>query len=265
VLVSEFGVMEAWDNNQQQPIGESYTVYRSYCSGRRNCSGVLTTIQLIPRHDILSLCMHLISPVKDTLTVEIGIPDHQDPLLFIVYPKKFQRKMKNGMLDQEKYGSQLKSPSDSLFVYGEAPELCKQVLSSSVLKLLLPNVDLLLFLHFTDHNFSSDLRVHSRVLKMQFKIPKSDIGRLRELMILCCFMVDVVARCSLSADTKSSILKTRKRIESEYQKQSSDQDREDRRKEELKNLSPASASKREEKDQKKSQKKKLGSKVKVLR
>jgi len=56
-------------------IKESDNVYKFYASGRRNCIGILCTLELRKRHDLFSLALALfnIGPVKDRLIIEIPV------------------------------------------------------------------------------------------------------------------------------------------------------------------------------------------------
>ncbi|KAE8688418.1 putative sodium/metabolite cotransporter BASS1 [Hibiscus syriacus] len=56
-------------------LKEGQTVFKFYASGRRYCQGLLTTMELKSRHDLISRLFNLVVPCKVQITLEVYMND----------------------------------------------------------------------------------------------------------------------------------------------------------------------------------------------
>ena len=79
---------------------DSPTTYHVHCTGRRHTSGLLLTLQLVPRQDLFSLLLSFFSlvPSTDTLTLDCQL-DRCPPVVVALTVKKYQARMKKNVAD----------------------------------------------------------------------------------------------------------------------------------------------------------------------
>jgi hypothetical protein len=103
---AELGAYETRGGAVDAPAGgllkESHSTFKFYASGRRNCQGVLCTLELRKRHDLFGLALALVdlSTTRDTLTVEVQMnEDTMDPFVFAIVRKKEAARLKKANRD----------------------------------------------------------------------------------------------------------------------------------------------------------------------
>jgi hypothetical protein len=75
-------------------LKEGLDVFKFYASGRRFCQGMLATMEMRARHDLLSKLVDLIFPNKDTIIFQVLMNDEDmDHVLLAVARKKAAKTM----------------------------------------------------------------------------------------------------------------------------------------------------------------------------
>ncbi|CAM6113993.1 unnamed protein product [Calypogeia fissa] len=265
---------------------EGQNVFKFYASGRRYCEGLLATMDLKSRHDLITRLWYLISPRKDEITIDVFMNDeNMDTFVFALARKKAAKALQKDIKDLNQFASILSTPSqrkwvtDDLLVISESRELANDLLTDALLDQVFGEKSFekyasnFVSLHFTDQNPYGS---HKKILQFKFTIPPSEhIAEMSRLISVVTYFIDAVGRYKLSPQTKSKADTARAKIAHETFKenQSARQEailrkREERRKAledaELSKLSPEGLRKREEKERSRQLKKNMP-KVKMTR
>jgi hypothetical protein len=122
-------------------LKEGQDVFKFYASGRRFCQGMLATMEMRARHDLLSKLLELVFPRKDTITFEVVMNDESmDHVMVAVARKKAAKTMHKEERDLQKFASVLASApagkkwvADELAVVAESKEVAGDMISEAVL------------------------------------------------------------------------------------------------------------------------------------
>ncbi|EMS68734.1 hypothetical protein TRIUR3_02209 [Triticum urartu] len=122
-------------------LKEGQDVFKFYASGRRFCQGVLATMEMRARHDLLSKLLELVFPRKDTITFEVVMnEDAMDHVMVAVARKKAAKAMQKEERDLQKFASVLAPASagkkwvaDELAVVAESKEVAGDMITEAVL------------------------------------------------------------------------------------------------------------------------------------
>lgn len=91
-------------------LKEGQNVFKFYASGRRYCQGLLATMELKSRHDLISRIYNAVVPCKDEIRLEVYMNDEaMDQVVFAVARKKPAKAMLKELPDLQKFAS-LMSP-----------------------------------------------------------------------------------------------------------------------------------------------------------
>lgn len=154
---------------------ESPNTFLYYATGNRACDGVLVRISLANRHDIFLLAWSLLSPIKDTMTLEVALDDEDiEPMVFAVTRKRDVKRLLADVPHIQDYACVNRT---SLI----PPELACLTETTALMEILLPQAsatlsaypDLLELMHFTDQNevpITGRLETPSRVLRLRFRM-----------------------------------------------------------------------------------------------
>jgi hypothetical protein len=75
-------------------LKEGQDVFKFYASGRRFCQGMLATMEMRARHDLLSRFVELVFPGKDTITFEVVMHEEaMDHVILAVARKKAAKEL----------------------------------------------------------------------------------------------------------------------------------------------------------------------------
>jgi hypothetical protein len=122
-------------------LKEGQDVFKFYASGRRFCQGMLATMEMRARHDLLSKFVELVFPRKDTITFEVVMnEDAMDHVILAVARKKAAKTMQKEERDLQRFANVLTSPpagrkwvSDELAVVAESKEVAGDIITEAVL------------------------------------------------------------------------------------------------------------------------------------
>lgn len=121
-------------------LKEGQNVFKFYASGRRFCQGLLATIELQSRHDLISRLYNLVVPCKDEITFEVYMnDDSMDQVVFALAKKKAAKAMQKEVRDLQRFGNLVGAPSgrkwvvDDLAVISESKEVAGDLITDAVL------------------------------------------------------------------------------------------------------------------------------------
>lgn len=125
-------------------LKEGQNVFKFYASGRRYCSGLLATMELKSRHDLISRFYNMIVPCKDEISFEVYMNDEaMDHVVFAVAKKKVAKAMQKEVRDLNRFtGGLMAAPSgggkkwvaDELGVVSESKEVAGDLITDAVLE-----------------------------------------------------------------------------------------------------------------------------------
>lgn len=125
-------------------LKEGQNVFKFYASGRRYCSGLLATMELKSRHDLISKLYNTIVPCKDEISFEVYMNDEaMDHVVFAVAKKKVAKAMQKEVKDLNRFtGGLMAAPSgggkkwvaDELGVVSESKEVAGDLITDAVLE-----------------------------------------------------------------------------------------------------------------------------------
>jgi len=200
-------------------IKESNSRYLLYCSGRRNCNGLLVTINLQRRHDLFYVLMRYFkfSLEQDSITIEISMSssDYKEPLLFCVVERAQENELLESMEDVKNHTNVYKCskiPSD-FHLRMEVPEMEGLVLDTLVAKTIQEHSKHISYIHISDLA-EQDKELGNRLLRFQIKIDESldNSEALSRLTLMSCYLVDLISGLKLHAQTKKIIESKRLRV-----------------------------------------------------
>ena len=121
-------------------LKEGQNVFKFYASGRRYCQGLLATMELKSRHDLISRIYNMVVPCKDEISFEVYMNDDaMDHVIFAVAKKKAAKAMQKEVRDLQRFASVLSPPSgrkwvaEDLAVISESKEVAGDLITEAVL------------------------------------------------------------------------------------------------------------------------------------
>ncbi|CAK9165417.1 unnamed protein product [Ilex paraguariensis] len=135
---SLLGIGEAEDSPLL--LKEGQTVFKFYASGRRFCTGLLATMELQSRHDLISRLYNMVVPCRDEITFEVYMNDDaMDQVVFALAKKKVAKTMQKEVSDLQRFAGLVNPPSgkkwvvDELSVISESKEVAGDLITEAVL------------------------------------------------------------------------------------------------------------------------------------
>ncbi|KAL5202427.1 hypothetical protein ABZP36_013379 [Zizania latifolia] len=195
-------------------LKEGQDVFKFYASGRRFCQGMLATMEMRARHDLLSKLVELVLPSKDTITLEVVMNEEtMDHVVLAVARKKAAKTMQKEERVLQKFAGVLTSaPSgrrwvaDELAVVAESKEVAGDMITELVLDQVFGEKSFEKFgkwfisLHFSDQLSGS----YKKVLSFKFVLPdESNMDEMTRLVALVPYYIDLVGRYKLSSHARS--------------------------------------------------------------
>ena len=269
LLSSQFAVVGAYEQQglsafaaQLRPLSshadvllykESASCYQLYCSGRRNCGGMLITLECVKRHDLLSrvLSFFSLAQERDQLTVDLSLESMQ-PFILALVKRKYETRMKKNVADLKMF-TEIKKPQSiplppSLSLMTDSVEASEVILSERVRSTMTRHEASVILLHISDQAIPSHLSASKRI--MHFKCYLPPLPAVNELMTLMCGLVDAVSSVRLTGLALQKAVERRRLAEEIEAKKA-----EDGKKAEAKTETPEERAEREDKKKRKDEKK----------
>lgn len=121
-------------------LKEATNVFKFYASGRRYCHGLLATMELKSRHDLISRLFNSVVPCKDEISFEVYMNDEaMDHIVFAMARKKAAKTMLKELRDLQRFGGLVPIPagrkwvSEELAVISESKEVAGDMITDVVL------------------------------------------------------------------------------------------------------------------------------------
>ncbi|GLJ24301.1 hypothetical protein SUGI_0463660 [Cryptomeria japonica] len=279
IFEKNFSLLGTGDGNDTPLLlKEGQNVFKFYASGRRYCQGLLATMELQSRHDLISRIYNCIIPCKDEVNIEVYMNDDcMDQIVFALARKKESKSMHKECKDLQQYANLLTPPSnrkwvtDELVAISESREVASDLILDTVLDQVFGEKAFekygkgFVSLYFTDQY---PLSSHRKMLTFKFTLPSaSKMADMTRLIAIVPYYIDLVGRYKLSTQTRNKAEAARTKVAKELYKeqQIARQEAIQRKKEERKKameeteaqLSAEAIRKREEKDRQRQMKKSM--------
>ncbi|GAB2283654.1 hypothetical protein Dimus_018156 [Dionaea muscipula] len=190
-------------------LKEGQNVFKFYASGRRYCQGLLATMELKSRHDLLARIYNMVVPCKDEITFEVYMNDDaMDHVVLAVAKKKAAKGMHKDLTDLQRFASLMSPPSgrkwvsEELTIISESKEVASDLITDSVLDQVFGDKAFETFgkafisIHFSDQHLST----HKKKLVFKFALPNADnMADMTRLVALVPYYIDMVGRYRLSS------------------------------------------------------------------
>ncbi|MFS7919702.1 hypothetical protein Hanom_Chr03g00215821 [Helianthus anomalus] len=210
-------------------LKEGQNVFKFYASGRRFCQGVLGTMELKSRHDLMAKLFNMVVPCKDEMTFEVYMNDDaMDHVVFALAKKKVVKGMLKEVRDLQRFGSLMAVPGnrkwvvDELSVVTESKEVAGDLITEAVLDQVFGEKafekfgKLFISMYFSDQHNSS----HRRVLIFKFALPAADhMADITRLVALIPYYIDLIGRYKLSSQARSKPEAARAKLAQEVYKE----------------------------------------------
>ncbi|OQV25343.1 Coiled-coil domain-containing protein 47 [Hypsibius exemplaris] len=278
-------------------IKEADHVYTLWCSGRQYVEGLVVTLKLKKRQDLINSIWRMFRPCPDQMCIRVYMEkEEMDTFVLCLGKKAATSRLSKEMAElglfcpDRKSGDRFGLPS-SMNVLAELGESVAAILDQKVLSVLDKYENEVDYLFFSDQYLpkvdetQKDKQLKrpepAKILQFCFNLPK-DVGspndameRMHPLLLLSLYLVDKVHRYRLSREAKLKAEKNRQSVQEEFLKSTHAQRqeaaqlrREEKRREEKKRIQeeedPDRQRKLEERDYRKEMKKR-GPKVKAVK
>lgn len=210
-------------------LKEGQNVFKFYASGRRYCQGLLATMELKSRQDLISRIYNAVVPCKDEISFEVYMNDEaMDQVVFAAAKKKLAKGMLKEVPDLQKFGSLVSLPSnrkwvsEELAVISESKEVASDLITEAVLDQVFGDKayekfgKLFISMHFSDQQSG----VHKKKLMFKFALPDSNhMADMTRLVALVPYYIDLIGRYKLSSQARSKTDATRVKAAQEAYKE----------------------------------------------
>ncbi|KAJ6798332.1 Uncharacterized protein M6B38_211425 [Iris pallida] len=287
IFDKNFSLLGTGDGKNDAPLllKEGQDTFKFYASGRRFCVGLLATMELKSRHDLIMRIVDLVFPKKDTITFEVVMnEDAMDHVVVALARKKTAKAMQKDCRDLAKFGNLMASgPSgrkwvaEELMVVTESKEVAGDMITDVVLDQVFGEKAFEKFgkwfisMHLSDQQPGS----HKKILMFKFALPGvNNMEDMTRLVALVPYYIDLIGRYKLSSQARPKTEAARSKAAQEAYKelQYARQEELQRKKAEKKKLMEeaeaklsAEARRKKEEKERARQLKKSGPKVKKLR
>ncbi|CAA2960185.1 uncharacterized protein At5g49945-like [Olea europaea subsp. europaea] len=210
-------------------LKEGNNVFKFYASGRRFCSGLLATMELKSRHDLISRLYNMVVPCKDEITFEVYMNDDaMDHVIFALARKKLAKIMQKEVRDLQRFAVLVAPPSgrkwvaEELQVVSESKEVAGDLITDVVLDQVFGDKAFDKFgkgfisLHFSDQHLGSN----KKMLVLKFALPDADhMADMSRLVALVPYYIDLIGRYKLSSQARSKTEAARLKVAQEIYKE----------------------------------------------
>ncbi|PHT63755.1 hypothetical protein T459_32441 [Capsicum annuum] len=210
-------------------LKEGQNVFKFYASGRRFCQGLLATMELKSRHDLISRLYNMVVPCKDEITFEVYMNDDaMDHVVVAVAKKKLAKTMQKEITDLQRFASVVSPPNgrkwiaDELAVVAESKEVAGDMISETVLDQVFGDKAYEKFgkgfisMHLSDQHQGS----HKKMLVFKFALPDAkNMADMTRLVALVPYYIDLIGRYKLSSHARSKTEGARMKVAQEIYKE----------------------------------------------
>ncbi|KAJ7946579.1 DUF1682 family protein [Quillaja saponaria] len=210
-------------------LKEGQNVFKFYASGRRYCQGLLATMELKSRHDLISTLYNMVVPTRDEITFEVYMnEDAMDHVVFAMGKKKAAKAMQKDVSDLQRFAGLVSPPSgrkwvvEELTVISESKEVAGDLITEAVLDQVFGDKAFGKFgkgfisMHLSDQQPGT----HKKMLLFKFVLPGvNNMADMTRLVALVPYYIDLLGRYKLSSQARSKTEGTRLKAAQEVQKE----------------------------------------------
>ncbi|KAF8111944.1 hypothetical protein N665_0070s0014 [Sinapis alba] len=210
-------------------LKEALNVFKFYASGRRYCHGLLATMELKSRHDLISRVFNFVVPCKDEITFEVYMNEEtMDHVVFAMAKKKAAKTMQKEVKDLQRFAGIVSPPagrkwvSEELSVISESKEVAGDMITDTVLEQVFGDKAMekygknFMSMHISDQHPGK----HRKMMLFKFSLPDAkhmdDIVR---LVALIPYYIDLVGRYRLSSQARNKTETGRQKAAEEAHKE----------------------------------------------
>uniref|UniRef100_A0A7N0RGU0 Coiled-coil domain-containing protein 47 n=1 Tax=Kalanchoe fedtschenkoi TaxID=63787 RepID=A0A7N0RGU0_KALFE len=194
-------------------LKEGQTIFKFYASGRRYCQGLLATIELKSRHDLISRLYNMVVPNKDEISFEVYMNDDaMDQVIFAMAKKKAAKVMQKELVDLQRFAALVSPPNgrkwapDELGVVSESKEVAGDLITDIVLDQVFGEKAFekygkgFISMHFSDQHPGT----HRKMLQFKFALPDANnMADMTRLIALIPYYIDLIGKYKLSSQARS--------------------------------------------------------------
>lgn len=210
-------------------LQEGKNVFKFYASGRRFCSGLLATMELKSRHDLISRLYNMVVPCKDEITFEVYMnDDSMDHVAFALARKKLAKTMQKELRDLQRFAGLVNPPNgrkwvaEELQVVSESKEVATDLITDAVLDQVFGDKAFEKFgkgfisMHFSDQHPG----LNKKMLVFKFALPdENHMADMTRLVALVPYYIDLIGRYKLSSHARSKTEAARAKVAQEIYKE----------------------------------------------
>ncbi|XP_043706858.1 uncharacterized protein At5g49945-like [Telopea speciosissima] len=210
-------------------LKEGQNMFKFYASGRRYCQGLVATMELQSRHDLISRVYNLIVPSKDEISFEVFMNDDaMDHVIFALAKKKAAKVMQKEYRDLQGYANLVSPPSsrkwvvEDLAALSESREVAGDLINDTVLDQVFGEKTFEKFgkgfisMHFSDQHSGT----HRKILLFKFALPDANhIADMTRLVALVPYYIDLIGRYKVSSQVRSKTEAARSKAAQEAYKE----------------------------------------------
>ncbi|KAH6762597.1 hypothetical protein C2S52_020030 [Perilla frutescens var. hirtella] len=210
-------------------LQEGKNVFKFYASGRRFCSGLLATMELKSRHDLISRLYNMVVPCKDEITFEVYMnDDSMDQVVFALSRKKLAKTMQKELRDLQRFAGLVNPPNgrkwvaEELQVVSESKEVATDLITDAVLDQVFADKAFEKFgkgfisMHFSDQQPGTS----KKMLVFKFALPdENNMADMTRLVALVPYYIDLIGRYKLSSHARAKTEAARAKVAQEMYKE----------------------------------------------
>ncbi|KAK9135160.1 hypothetical protein Syun_014490 [Stephania yunnanensis] len=211
-------------------LKEGQNVFKFYASGRRFCQGLLATMELQSRQDLISRVYNWVVPCKDEITFEVYMNDDaMDHVVFALAKKKNAKLMHKEVRDLQRYAnvmptgpSNRKWVADDLMAVTESKEVAGDLITEAMLDQVFGEKAYEKFgkgfisMHFSDQHQGTP----RKMLVFKFALPSAKhMADMTRLVALVPYYIDLVGRYKPSSQVRSRTEAARLKVAQEAYKE----------------------------------------------
>ncbi|KAL7125045.1 hypothetical protein ABFS83_14G089000 [Erythranthe nasuta] len=210
-------------------LQEGRNVFKFYASGRRFCTGLLATMELKSRHDLISRLYDMVVPCKDEITFEVYMNDDaMDHVVFALARKKLAKTMQKEVRDLQRFAGLVNPPNgrkwvpEELQVVSESKEVAGDLITDAVLDQVFGDKAYEKFgkgfisMHFSDQYLGSN----KKMLVFKFALPSmNQMADMARLVALVPYYIDLIGKYKLSSQARSKTEAARSKVAQEMYKE----------------------------------------------
>ncbi|KAI9121752.1 hypothetical protein K1719_007142 [Acacia pycnantha] len=231
IFEKNFSLLGIGEGGDDAPLllKEGQTVFKFYASGRRYCQGLLATMELKSRQDLISRMYNMTVPSRDEITFEVYMNDESmDHIVFAMAKKKAAKAMQKDVRDLQRFAGLVSPPSgkkwvaEELAVISESKEVAGELITDTVLEQVFGDKAFEKFgkgfisMHLSDQHPG----IHKKILVFKFALPDAkNMAEMTRLVALVPYYIDLVGRLKLSSHARSKTEAARLKAAQELQKE----------------------------------------------